>query len=205
MIWNVDDDGESCHTVTTRTLHAESSSASDQSRDSSSSHPTLIDVKGFGRPKEFSGREEDFQQWSKKTEAFFAGVIKESEMMLEWTAEQTIDITTTAVDLEFLPSETNVDREVQNLDIVLQQMHTALMCLASYEANDRVTNSRKNPLEAWQRLQKRYDPTTGGRKRNFLRTIISSGQCSLLEIKWGTNAGNLCVVLREDVEGAVRR
>ena len=38
--------------------------------------PSLIDVKGFGRPKEFTGREEDFQQCSKKTEAFFAGVIK---------------------------------------------------------------------------------------------------------------------------------
>ena len=46
--------------------------------------PSLIEVKGLGRPKEFSGKEEDFQQWSKKTEAFFAGVIKESEMMLEW-------------------------------------------------------------------------------------------------------------------------
>ena len=45
--------------------------------------PSLIDVKGLGRPKEFTGREEDFQQWSKKTEAFFAGVIKESEMMLD--------------------------------------------------------------------------------------------------------------------------
>ena len=37
--------------------------------------PSLIDVNGLGRPKEFSGKEEDFQQWSKKTEAFFAGVI----------------------------------------------------------------------------------------------------------------------------------
>ena len=46
--------------------------------------PSLIDVKGLGRPKEFSGKEEDLQQWSKKTEAFLAGVIKESEMMLEW-------------------------------------------------------------------------------------------------------------------------
>ena len=126
---------------------------------------------------------------SKKTEAFFAGVIKESEMMLELAAEQTSDITTTAVDLEFLPSVTNADREVQNLDFVLQQMHTALMCLASYEANDRVANSRKNPLEAWRRL--RHDPTTGGRKRNFLRTIISLGRCSLLEIKRRSNAGNL--------------
>ena len=28
--------------------------------------PSLIDVNGLGRPKEFSGKEEDFQQWLKK-------------------------------------------------------------------------------------------------------------------------------------------
>ena len=44
---------------------------------------SLIDLKGLGRPKEFSGKEEDFPQWSEKTEAFFAEVIKESEVMLE--------------------------------------------------------------------------------------------------------------------------
>ena len=68
--------------------------------------PSLIDVKGLGRPKEFTGREEDFQKLSKKTEAFFAGVIKESEMILEWAAEQPTEITTTAIDLEFLPTDT---------------------------------------------------------------------------------------------------
>ena len=46
-----------------------------------------------------------------------------------------------------------------------------------------VANSRKNPLEAWRRLQKRYDPTTGVWKRNLLRTIISPGRCSLLELQ----------------------
>ena len=146
--------------------------------------PSLIDVKGLGRPKEFTRCEEDFQQWSKKTEAFFAGVIKESEMMLKWAAEQPTEITTTAIDLEFLPTDANDDR-VQNLEFVLQQMHTALMALTSHEANDIVANSRKNPLEAWRRLQKRYDPTTGGRKRNFLRTIISPGRCSLQELQAG--------------------
>ena len=63
--------------------------------------PSLIDVKGLDRPKEFTGREEDFQRWSKKMEVFFVGVIKESEMMLEWAAEQPTEITTTAIDLEF--------------------------------------------------------------------------------------------------------
>ena len=64
--------------------------------------PSPIQVNGLGRPKEsgkeedfqLSGKEEDFQRWSKKTEAFFAGVIKESETMLEWAAEQTTHITT---------------------------------------------------------------------------------------------------------------
>ena len=66
--------------------------------------PSLIDVKGHGR------REEVFQQLSKKTEAFFAGAIKESEMMLEWAAEQPTEITMTTIDLEFLPTDTNEDR-----------------------------------------------------------------------------------------------
>ena len=72
---------------------------------------------------------------------------------------------------------------MQNLEFVLQQMHTAFMALTSDEANDIVSNSRKNPWEAWRRLRKRYDPTTGGRKRNLLRTIISPGRCSLLELQ----------------------
>ena len=58
-------------------------------------------MKGLGR---------HFQQWSKKTEAFFAGVIKESETMLEWAAEQPTEITTTAIDLEFLPTDTKEER-----------------------------------------------------------------------------------------------
>ena len=106
-------------------------------------------------------------------------------MMLEWAADQPTEITTTAIHLEFLPTDTNEDRGVHNLEFVLQQMHTALMALTSYEANDIVANSRKNPLEAWRRLQKRYDPTTGGKKRNLLRTIISPGRCSLLELQAG--------------------
>ena len=150
---DVDDDGASCGAASTRTSHSLSSSgsriwtcrlrainnlATPQVRKDT---PSLIDVKGLERPKEFTGREEDFQQWSKKTEAFFAGVIKESQMRLEWAAEQATDITTTAIDLEFLPTDTKVDRGVPNLEFVVQQMHAALLAPA-----DIVANSRKNPF-----------------------------------------------------------
>ena len=123
-------------------------------------------------------------------------------MMLKWAAEQPKGITMTAIDLEFLPTDANKDRGVQNLEFVLQQMHTALMALTSCEANDIVANSRKNPLEAWRRLRKRYDPTTGGRKRNFSAydhfswTMFSSGTSSRYR-----TLGVLRISLREDDEG----
>ena len=103
--------------------------------------------------------------------------------MLE-SAEQVTEITTELIDLEFLPS-TNVERGVRNLEFELQQMHTALLDVTSYQANDIVANSRKNPLDAWRRPQKRYDPATGGRNRNLLRTIISLRRCSRLALQTG--------------------
>ena len=87
--------------------------------------------------------------------------------MLVWADQHVTEITTELIDLEFLSTVTNVERGARNLKFVLHQMHTALMALTSYEASDTVVNSRKNPLEAWRRLQKRYDPTTGRGKRNF--------------------------------------
>ena len=56
--------------------------------------PNPIDVNSQGCRKEFSGKEEDFQQWSKQLQTFLAGEIKESEMMLEWAADQMTEITT---------------------------------------------------------------------------------------------------------------
>ena len=96
--------------------------------------------------------------------------------MLEWAAEQPTEITTTAIDLEFLPTDANKDRGVQTW---------SLCCSRCTQHSCIVANSRKNPLEAWRGLQKRYDPTTGGRKRNLLRTIMSLGRCSLLELQAG--------------------
>ena len=68
-------------------------------------------------------------------------------MMFGWSAEQVTEITMEEVDLEFTPSVTNTERRVTNLEFVLQQKHAALMALTSYEANDIVASSRKNPLE----------------------------------------------------------
>ena len=80
-------------------------------------------------------------------------------------------------------------------------MHTALVALTSYEANDIVANSRKNPSEAWRKLQTRFGLTTGGRTRNLLRKIISLGRCSVGISSWYRTVGILRVALRDEVEG----
>ena len=49
------------------------------------------------------------------------------------------------------------------------------MCLTSYEANDIVANSRKNPFEAWRRLHRRYDPQEEGRETFFKRSFLLDG------------------------------
>ena len=121
------DDGASCDAASTRAVQS-SSSVTAQSGLAEAVRainnlataqvlkdtPSLIGANGLGRPKEFSGRKEDFQQWFKKTEAFSAGVIQESDMMLEWAAEQTTEITTELINREFLPTATNQERGVQN-------------------------------------------------------------------------------------------
>ena len=98
------------HPTSTRTTYSSSPSCFTNPDVGSSTTPNLIDVNGLGRPKEFSGKEEDFQHWAKKTEPFFAEVIKESEMMLEWAAEQTTEIATELINREFLPTETKQER-----------------------------------------------------------------------------------------------
>ena len=141
---------------------------------------SLIDVKGLGRPKEFSGKEEDFQQWSKKTEAFFAGVIKESEMMLVWAAEQTTEITTELINREFLPPGA---RSTKPGVCIAADAYSAYGS-HGLRGERHCCQFAEEPLEAWRRLQKGYDPTRG-RKRNLLRTIISPGRCSHLELQAG--------------------
>ena len=95
-----------------------------------------------------------------------------TEMMLARSAEQVIGITMMAVGEEFGPAATNVERRVPNYEAVCHQTHTALMGVTNHDANDFVAHSRKNSLEAWRTSQTRFDPTAGGRERNFRRVII---------------------------------
>lgn len=40
-------------------------------------------------------------------------------------------------------------------------------------------SGRGNGLEAWRKLTRRYDPATGVRRRNLLRSVLRCGRCKL--------------------------
>ena len=90
--------------------------------------------------------------------------------MLVWSAEHVTETTVEHVELELTPNTTNVERCVPNVEFVLQQMHAAVMALTIYEATALIEETIS---------------TRGGRKQHFLRTVLSLGKCSLLELQAG--------------------
>ena len=135
------------------------------------SKPTLLDLKGIGKPSVFDNSSEGFARWSKRTSGFIGGAFPGSKALFDWAVEQTNEISTQMVTDEF---GTWTAGEIENLDVLMEQLTTDLGQLMEMEAND-ICELASNGAEAWRALNRRFDPTTGGRKRNILRQIISPG------------------------------
>ena len=104
---------------------------------------TLVDNRGLGKPEKFGKEESRFLQWKVRFEAAFG---------------------------EVHPSVgTMVDRAGKDA-----QVFAALQTLCEAEAFSVVRSSgRNNGLEAWRRLNRRFDPATGGRRKALLRSVLS--------------------------------
>ena len=60
------------------------------------------------------------------------------------------------------------------------EVYTLLLQLTLGESFDIVMNTtRGQGYEAYRRLARRWDPTTGGRRRNLLRIILQPGRSTL--------------------------
>lgn len=63
------------------------------------------------------------------------------------------------------------------------QIYAALQNLLEGEPFMIIRNTLKgNGLEAWKRLNRRYDPSTGAKKSSLLRRILTPGKCKLEEL-----------------------
>ena len=145
--------------------------------------PRLVDNKGIGKPTSFDGPEHKFREWSTKVEAFVVSIFGEDfRRVLEWAVERQDPIDRSAWTDAF-GTESPDDPAIVGLDEMVAQLHTALQQLTSGEPFDLTQNVEKgNGLECWRKLARRYDPSTGGRKRNLLKQVLSPGRCKMEEL-----------------------
>ena len=140
---------------------------------------TIVDVKGVGKPSTFTNEEEKFRAWSAKVIGFLCGALgKEWRKVGEWAVEKS-----TAISCEELVDVWGDEEGIDDVDDGNSQFYTLLEGLTDGESFDIVHNvTPGNRMEVWRRLHRRWDPSTGARKRNLLKAIINPGKCKFSEL-----------------------
>ena len=143
--------------------------------------PMLVDTKGLGKPNSFSGNEKKFLPWKIRLENFIVNVFPDLAPALTWAEEYEeaiidVDVTNAfgdAEDVDFIPDI--FDKQ--------QQLYSALQSLVEGEAFDIVNNCSKGKgLEAWRKINRRYDPSTAGRKRALLKHILNPERTKISDL-----------------------
>ena len=140
----------------------------------------LIDQKGLGKPQVLGeGAEDRFRVWALKLEDYVAGVIGgKIPEVLEWAAEQDNPIAQMDIDNQFGAGADLLD-QWDEVDEMNQQVYTILRATTEGAVFDLVENAPKGAgLEAWRALRRKFDPSTGGRKRIMLQALTSPERSS---------------------------
>ena len=150
-------------------------------RPESSQRARLVDTKGIGKPSVFDGTESKYREWAAKFESFVIGVYGERfRQVLEWSIDRHETIDRGAWQRAYGQAS---DDDIEDIDEMVAQLYAALQQLTTGEPFDITQNVDKgNGLECWRRLSRRFGPSTGGRKRNCLKQVLSPGRCKLEEL-----------------------
>ena len=145
---------------------------------------SLVDTRGVAKPNSFGGGdaknlERMFPSWARKTSNYIVSVFPALADVLLWAVDQPTVITQVALNTEHGLEEGLGG--VANLKELDHQVYSALLHLTEGDANDLVCNSDTCGAEAWRKLHRRFDPLTGGRIRNLLRSLISPQRCTKAE------------------------
>ena len=135
--------------------------------------PSLFDSKGLGRPHIYDGDEAKFHVWAVKTKNYIYGSFPELRRALEFAEDTDVDSIDNAVITSEFGVEADPMDQIENIHALQEQIHTVLTQLTDKEPFDIIENVPSGwGLEAWRRLARRFDPSTGGRKRNLLNLIM---------------------------------
>lgn len=159
-----------------------------RSMKSETSKVSLFDTKGLAKPDKFDGKEESFLHWRTKLEAFVTSVYPDFEAVMSWAEEEDSEIGSAELLAAFGPTNPS-QQTVENVEGVNAQLHAVLQSLCDREAFTIVRSSgRGQGVEAWRKLIRRYDPTTGGRRRTMLRHVLTPQKARLEDLSGAIEA-----------------
>lgn len=142
----------------------------------------LVDTRQLAHPEEFDGKEESFLFWRTKVEAFVTSVYPEFESVLSWAEEEDSEITTPILMGGAFGPIAPTEKKVENVEAINTQLRAALPSLCDREAFAIVRSAgRGNGVEAWGKLIRRYDPTTGSRRRTIPRHILNPTKAAKID------------------------
>ena len=140
----------------------------------------LVDNRGLGKPDRFDGDLEKFLPWRIKTTSYLCSIRKELREVLQWAEEKESPVTDKDVEDNYGSAADPID-QMSNIQELRRELHDVLLMVTEREPFDLVLNSTCG-FEAWRRLSRRFDPTTGGRKRALLNSILSPNRTKLEEL-----------------------
>jgi hypothetical protein len=135
----------------------------------------LIDPRGLGKPQTLGDdAEAKFRLWSVKLEDYIYGVYGgKSRDALEWAAGMDQAITDFEVENAF-GDHADLNDQWPEIEDMNQQLYTVLRATTEGIPFDVVENvSTGAGLEAWRQLHRRFDPSSGSRKRIMLQALTS--------------------------------
>lgn len=119
-------------------------------------------------------------------EAFITSVFPQMEPVLEWAEELDTEVTQAAIRAAFGPLRPS-HHEVEDVEDIDVQIYAILQTLCEKEPFQIVRSAGKSKgLEAWRKLNRRFDPSTGGRRGAMLRTILSPPKCQKIDNLWAS-------------------
>lgn len=141
----------------------------------------LVDNRGLGKPEKFGGSVENFLPWKIRTQSYLCSIRRELRELLTSSEEQDQPITSAMVDAAYGLSADELDR-IEGVDDIRKELADVLLMLTEKEPFDIIINSADCGLKGWRRLNRRFDPSTGGRKRALLTAILSPSRAKMDEL-----------------------
>ena len=140
----------------------------------------LVDNRGLGKPDRFDGDLEKFLPWRIKTTSYLCSIRRELREVLQWVEEKESPVTDKDVEDTYGSGADPID-QMSNIQELRNELYDVLLMVTEREPFDLVLNSTCG-FEAWRRLSRRFDPTTGGRKRALLNSILTPNRTKLEEL-----------------------